>query len=107
MDRLLHSSSTGVIRKHYASDPLTWPEELEVRIIEAKPIEDYVLWLRFDDGYARAVDFEPFLARSVHPQIRQFLNPERFHDFRVEDGDLIWGDFELCFPLADLYTGNL
>jgi hypothetical protein len=82
-------------------------EDVELKIVDAKAIGAYKLWLWFDDGYAHAVDFEPFLAHSVHPQIRQFLDPERFHDFRLEDGDLIWGDFELCFPVADLYTGNL
>jgi len=28
-------------------------------------------------------------------------------DFRLEDGDLVWGEYELCFAIADLYTGQL
>jgi hypothetical protein len=86
---------------------MMWPQELVLAIVDAEPVERYVLRLHFDDGSIREIDFEPFLTRSVHPQIRQFLVPERFRSFRLEDGDLVWGDYELCFPIADLYTGNL
>ena len=63
--------------------------------------------LTFSDGYVREIDFAPFLTRAVHPQIQQYLEPDRFMEYRLEDGDLVWGEYELCFPIADLYTGRL
>ena len=34
--------------------------------------------------------------------IRAYLEPVRFAGFRVEYGELVWGDYELCFPVIDL-----
>jgi hypothetical protein len=63
--------------------------------------------LRFSDGRIVTVDFEPFLRRSRHPDVRKYLDPESFQSYRLEHGDLMWGDFELCFPIADLYEGRI
>jgi len=68
---------------------------------------DYRLRLSFNDGKEQEVDFLPFLSASRHPAIRAFLAPERFATYRLEYGDLVWGDFELCFPIADLYENHL
>ena len=68
---------------------------------------DYRLRLSFNDGKEQEVDFLPFLSSSRHPAIRAFLAPERFATYRLEYGDLVWGDFELCFPIIDLYENHL
>lgn len=68
---------------------------------------DYRLCLLFNDGKEQEVDFLPFLSSSRHPAIRHFLEPECFAAYRLEYGDLIWGDYELCFPIADLYDNRL
>ncbi len=36
-----------------------------------------------------------------------FLDRARFAEFAVRDGDLIWGDYDLCFPIADLYENRI
>lgn len=74
-----------------------------INIQTAELVGGYRIRLRFDDGVERVVDFQPFLSRSRHPQIRAYLDPMRFASFRVEYGDLVWGDYELCFPIMDLY----
>lgn len=68
---------------------------------------DYCLHLVFSDGAERQVDFLPFLSATRHPALRAFLDPARFADYRLEYGDLVWGDFEMCFPIADLYDNRL
>ena len=68
---------------------------------------DYRLRLSFSDGKEQEVDFLPFLSSARHPAIRAFLAPERFAAYRLEYGDLVWGDFELCFPIIDLYENHL
>lgn len=78
-----------------------------INILSATHIGGYRLRLRFDDGTAQEVDFQAFLAQSRHPEIRAFLNPERFATFRVEYGELTWGDYELCFPVIDLYRNQI
>ena len=71
----------------------------------AKPEHGHALNLRFNDGACRTIDFAPFLSRSQHPQIRSFIEPAKFASLRVEHGDLVWGDYDLYFPIADLYAG--
>ena len=78
----------------------------EINILSADPDGDYRLRLRFDDGAIQTVDFLPFLSRTHHPDIRAFLDPGRFASFRLEYGELVWGDFALCFPAMDLYRGG-
>jgi len=78
-----------------------------LNVFTAEPAGDYRLRLVFDDGADITVDFRPFLARSRHPDIRAFLDPARFSGFRIEYGELIWGDYELCFPVMDLYRNEL
>lgn len=76
-------------------------------IVSAEAAGDLRLHLCFDDGTEQVVDFRPFLSHSVHPDIRAYLDPVLFATFRVEYGDLIWGDYDLCFPINDLYRNQL
>ena len=78
-----------------------------IDIVRAEQVADYQLKLWFSDGVERTVDFGPFLRSSHNPLIRVYLDPAKFADFRVEDGDLIWDDYGLCFPVADLYEDHL
>jgi hypothetical protein len=78
-----------------------------INIVSAEPAGDLRLRLRFDDGTEQVVDFKPFLSRSVHPDIRAYLDPARFATFRIKYGELVWGDYELCFPVIDLYRNQL
>jgi len=67
----------------------------------------YILWLTFSDGHEQLVDFGPFLSQSHNPHIRKFLDQELFQQFTLADGDLFWHDYDLCFPIADLYEGQI
>ncbi len=78
-----------------------------INVVAAELAGDLRIRLSFDDGTTQVVDFRPFLVRSLHPDIRAYLNPDRFSDFRIEYGELVWGDYDLCFPMADLYRNQL
>ena len=82
-------------------------EGVAVDIVGVKHVGDYVLQLRFNDDTSREINFEPFLRSSPNPDIRTYLEPAKFGSYVVKDGELIWGDFELCFPIADLYEGRI
>ncbi|NOV30531.1 DUF2442 domain-containing protein [Methylomonas sp. ZR1] len=78
-----------------------------VNICSAEQIDSYLLRLKFDDGKEQIIDFKGFLMRSPHPDIRAYLDAVKFSDFRIEYGELVWGDYELCFPMIDLYMNRL
>ena len=79
----------------------------EINILSAEWEGEYRIRLCFDDGSRQTIDFLPFLSQSRHPDIRAFLDPGRFRDFRLEYGNLLWGDFDLCFPIMDLYHNRI
>ncbi|MEI7840266.1 MAG: DUF2442 domain-containing protein [Methylococcaceae bacterium] len=78
-----------------------------INITNAKQIGDYQIFLRFDDESEQVINFKPFLSRSRHPAIREWLDLAKFSTFRLEYGELVWGDYDLCFPIADLYRNEL
>lgn len=78
-----------------------------IDIVRVEQVSEYKLKLSFSDGVERVIDFEPFLRRSRNPMIRVYLDPRKFADFRLEYGNLMWNDYGLCFPIADLYENNI
>lgn len=83
------------------------PEGAVVHITDAEYLSQYRIRLSFSDGFQNLVDFQPFLESSRNPMIRAHLDPERFAGFVVQDGDLVWGGYDLCFPIADLYENQI
>jgi hypothetical protein len=78
-----------------------------VNIIQVEYVGEYKLHIVFDDTTEQSIDFKPFLSESLHQDIRKWLDKEKFKQFRLEYGELLWGDHELCFPMYDLYTNNI
>ena len=76
-------------------------------IEQVSHIDDYKLKLVFNDQSSQVVDFKPFLSKSLNPLIRKYLAPEEFAKFEVDQGDLEWNDYDLCFPIADLYENRI
>lgn len=84
------------------------PSENSVIFVErVQDAGDFKLRITFNDATERTVDFGPFLRGSRNPLIRAYLDPGAFARFEVRDGDLVWGDYDLCFPIADLYEGRV
>jgi hypothetical protein len=81
------------------------PQFLEV--IEAKYVSGYKLLLTFNDGAVRVVDFGPFLAKARNPDTTDYRDLRKFKSFDIQEGDLIWGDYQMIFPIMDLYRGNI
>ena len=64
------------------------------------------LEITFSDGHVQNVDFAPFL-QQAHPELRKYLDEKEFVQFSVDHGNLVWNDYEMCFPIEALYTGKL
>ena len=76
-----------------------------VDVTAAREVAPYTLSITFSDGAERIVDFGPFLRASHHPSVRAYLDPARFQEFDIVGGNLNWHDYDLIFPVADLYRG--
>lgn len=81
------------------------PELIEIK--SAKYIGDFAIRIYFNDGVNRLVDFKPFLESSLHPSIRKYLDESLFAKFDIIDGNLNWNDYDLIFPVYDLYEGEI
>lgn len=86
---------------------MTIPENVFIK--NAKYAGDYRISFRFSDGHASEIDFHTFLtAPAQNPMVSQFMDVTRFKDFTIEGrADIVWGDWEMCFPFAALYAGDL
>jgi len=87
----------------YTNDTST----LELNICKVEHIGDYVLKIFFDTKEDRLVDFKPFLKQSYHPAIKKYLDKELFANYKIIDGNLNWNDYDLIFPIIDLYENSL
>ena len=78
-----------------------------LEITEARYISDYKIRLSFNDGIVRVMDFEPFLRKARNPDLTQYRQLRKFKQFRLHYGDLMWGDYEMIFPITDLHRGKI
>ena len=79
----------------------------QLKIDSAKYLSDYAIRIKFSDGKERLVDFKPFLSKSLHPSIKKYLDEKMFSNFSLTDGNLNWNDYDLIFPISDLYNGQI
>ncbi len=78
-----------------------------IKIIAARYLKNYQIEFEFDDQTKRIIDFENFLNQVKNPMIKKYLDLTVFKNFTLRDGDIDWNDYELCFPISDIYEGDL
>ena len=78
-----------------------------ISIISAVHTGEYKIKLTFSDGVEREIDFATFLNSAKNPMARKYLDKKLFRSFEIEYGDIIWNDYEMCFPIWDLYEGKI
>lgn len=76
-------------------------------IVEASYLGQFTIQLTFNDRKKKRVDFRPFLEKSSHPDVLKYGNEKAFTEFKVIDGNLNWNDYEMIFPIWDLYSGQI
>ncbi|MBF0299320.1 MAG: DUF2442 domain-containing protein [Oligoflexia bacterium] len=82
-------------------------KKLIFQITNVSYIKNYKLKIVFSDGHTSIVDFEEFICTSNNQDIIKYKNKKIFCRFNFKNGDLMWGDFEMIFPLIDLYKGKI
>ena len=78
-----------------------------IEVKSAQYIGDFAIRVVFSDGTSKLVDFKPFLENSLHPSIRTYLEEAKFRNYQIIDGNLNWNDYNLIFPVEDLYQGKI
>jgi len=76
-----------------------------IKVATAIYIDDYAIRVSFNDETEKLVNFKPFLLKSLHPSISKYLDENLFKQFKISDGNLNWNDYDLIFPVHDLYEG--
>lgn len=76
-----------------------------LKVDSANYLGDYAVRVQFNDGSEKLVDFKQFLTKSLHPSIKKYLNESNFSKFQIIDGNLNWNDYDMIFPIWDLYNG--
>ena len=81
--------------------------EKHISIEEAKYINGYRIYLKFNDGKENTLDFKEFILSSQHPEIKKYQDKNLFKKFNLEYGEIEWNDYDLAFPIYDLYRGSI
>ncbi|WP_373515031.1 DUF2442 domain-containing protein [Persicitalea sp.] len=78
-----------------------------ISIEKAEYKGDYRISFRFSDGSEQLIDFGDFLKNAKNPMTRKYLDEGLFQSFTIEYGDIVWNDYEMCFPIWDLHEGEI
>lgn len=78
-----------------------------ISIDNAKYIGEYTIEFSFSDGVKRLIDFSGFLEHAKNPMTKKYLDKQLFKKYSIEYGDIIWNDYEMCFPIWDLHEGKV
>ena len=90
------------ITEEYSNIPVDF-----IQVKSAQYIGDFAIRVLFSDGCKKLVDFKPFLENSLHPSIQKYLTENVFKEYQIVDGNLNWNDFDMIFPIEDLYNGKI
>ena len=83
----------------------TATQYLEIK--KAEYVSGYKIQLTFNDGKIQVVDFGPFLKKARNPDTTDYRDLKKFKMFKVLEGDLVWGDYQMIFPIIDLHRGEI
>ncbi len=78
-----------------------------ISIEKAEYLGEYKIKFSFSDSVERIIDFSDFLRKAKNPMTKKYLDKQLFKKYSIEYGDIIWNDYEMCFPIWDLHEGEI
>lgn len=78
-----------------------------ISIDKAVYVGNYSIEFSFSDGVVRVIDFKTFLESARNPMVAKYLDFQLFSGFCIHYGDIVWNDYEMCFPIWDLHEGKI
>ncbi len=76
-----------------------------ISIQKADYLGEYKINFLFSDGVNKTIDFSNFLKESKNPMTHKYLDKKLFQSYSLAYGDVLWNDYELCFPTWSLHEG--
>ena len=96
-----------VYNKEIKSEKITKKIELMViSILQTEYLGDYKIRFYFSDDIHKK-DFKDFIMYAKNPMTQKYQDEKLFKHFSTEYGDIQCYDFEMCFPIWDLYQGKI
>jgi len=65
------------------------------KVVEIKILDNYNVWLKFDDGYNSQINLKPFLGKGI---AKELLDVDKFNTLNIEPGGgLAWyNGYDFC-----------
>ena len=79
----------------YAEHPST-----PIKVWGVRPLPDFKLWVRFNTGEAKVIDFKQLLNDACFQPLR---DPDVFRDVYIDYGCTVWKDGEIDIAPEYLY----
>lgn len=80
----------------YAGEPTP-----AIKVVGVRPMENHKLWVRFNTGEARIVDFASLLEK---PAFAPLQDERVFRDVYIDYGVIVWKDGEIDIAPETLYV---
>ncbi len=78
----------------------------KLTITNASDAGNLTVLLTFSDNTTKVIDIGSFIRRYPHPQYNKYLDERKFRQFKLEDGNIVWGkNWDLIFPVEQLHKG--
>lgn len=78
-----------------------------ISIVKAEYIGEYSIKFSFSDGIEKLIDFSEFLQNARNTMTQKYLDKHMFKNYSIKYGDIVWNDYEMCFPIWDLHEGSI
>ena len=78
-----------------------------ISINQAEYLGEYKIKFIFSDDTETIIDFSNFLQNARNPMTKKYLDKQLFRKYSIQYGDIVWNDYEMCFPIWDLHQGEI
>ena len=87
----------------YIIDGIAYAGELTpmLKISGVRPLKDYKLWVRFNNGEAKIFDFKPLLDLPI---FKPLADVEVFNSVYIDHGVTVWNDGDIDIAPEALYN---
>lgn len=75
-----------------------------LKVIGVRPLDDFRLWVRFNEDSAKVFDFKPLLD---YPAFRPLATPEVFRGVYIDYGVPTWNDGAIDIAPEELYSKGI
>ena len=83
----------------YAGEPTP-----TLRVSGVRPLDNFRLWVRFNNSEAKIFDFKPLLS---FPAFAPLANPDTFKNVYIDYGVTVWNDGDIDIAPEELYEKGL